>query len=42
MALQIASELTPAGGGTFYLLEDVYVKGGLQVRSTISDSGTNL
>jgi hypothetical protein len=30
MALQIASELVPAGGGTFYLLEDTYIKGGLQ------------
>jgi hypothetical protein len=30
MALQIASELVPAGGGTFYLLEDTFVKGGLK------------
>jgi len=35
MALQIASDLAPAGGGTFYLLEDQYIKGGLQVRDNI-------
>ena len=34
MALQIASEMAPAGTGTYYLLEDIYVKGGLQIRDT--------
>ena len=37
MALQIASDLVPSAGGTFYLMEDVYIKGGLQVRPTIAD-----
>lgn len=36
MALQIASNLVPSSGGTFYLMEDVYLKGGLQVRPTIA------
>lgn len=37
MALQIASDLVPAGGGTFYLLEDVYMKGGFSVRDSVAD-----
>lgn len=37
MALQIAANLVPAGGGTFYLLEDIYLKGGLQVRDSIAE-----
>ena len=32
MPLQIADNLAPAGGGTFYLMEDIYIKGGLQIR----------
>jgi hypothetical protein len=36
MAIQIASDLIPAGGGTFYLLEDIYTKGGLQVQDSIA------
>jgi len=35
MALQIASDLVPAGSGTFYLLEDIYTKGGLQVQDSL-------
>ena len=37
MALQIAANLVPSGGGTFYLLEDIYLKGGLQVRDSIDE-----
>lgn len=37
MSLQIASDLIPSGGGTYYLLEDIYLKGGLQVRASIVD-----
>jgi hypothetical protein len=37
MPLQIASDLAPAGGGTFYLLEDIYLKGGLQIRKTVAE-----
>lgn len=34
MAITIGDKLEPANGGTFYLLEDIYVKGGLQIRAT--------
>lgn len=36
MALQIASNLTPAGTGAYYLLEDVYLKGGFSVQDSVS------
>jgi hypothetical protein len=35
MAIQAASNIVPTGAGTYYLLEDVYVKGGLQIRDSI-------
>ena len=34
MGLQLASDIVPAGTGTYYLMEDIYLKGGLQVRAT--------
>lgn len=37
MALQLASNIIPSGGGTYYLMEDVYLKGGLQIRDNIAD-----
>lgn len=37
MALQIASDLVPSSGGTFYLMEDVYLKGSFSVRDNIAD-----
>ena len=36
MALQIASNLVPSGGGTFYLLEDTYLKGGFSVYDNVA------
>lgn len=36
MPLQIGDSLEPAGGGSFYLLEDVYLKGGLSVRDNVA------
>lgn len=35
MAITLADKLEPAGGQTFYLLEDVYIKGGLQTCDNI-------
>lgn len=37
MSLQITTDLIPAGGGTFYLLEDTYLKGGFSVRDSVAD-----
>jgi hypothetical protein len=37
MALQLASNIIPSGGGTYYLMEDVYMKGGLQIRDSVAD-----
>lgn len=37
MSLQIASDLVPSSGGTFYLMEDIYVKGGIQIRESTSE-----
>lgn len=36
MATQVASNLVPKGGNTFYLLEDIYIKGGLQIRADLA------
>jgi hypothetical protein len=36
MALQIATNMAPSGTGTYYLLEDTYIKGGLQIRDSIA------
>lgn len=36
MPLQIGDSLAPAGGGSFYLLEDIYLKGGLSVRDNVA------
>lgn len=40
MALQLASNIVPSSGGTFYLLEDLYLKGGFQVRDTVAARDT--
>lgn len=37
MSLQLASNIVPAGGGTFFLMEDIYLKGGLQIRNNITE-----
>jgi len=37
MTIQLQAELVPAGGQTFSLLEDIYLKGGLQIRNDIAD-----
>lgn len=37
MAIQLPSFLIPRGGNKWYLLEDKYIKGGLQVAATIAD-----
>lgn len=37
MSLQVASDFVPAGGQAFYLLEDTYLKGSLQIRDTVAD-----
>lgn len=46
MAITLASNLAPSGGQSFYLLEDIYIKGSLQIRESISErdqiSPTNL
>lgn len=36
MAITLAANLAPAGGQSFYLLEDVYIKGGLQVQDDVA------
>jgi len=36
MAITLASNLAPAGGKSFYLLEDVYIKGGLQIQDNVA------
>lgn len=36
MAIQVASTLTPKIGKSYYLVEDVYIKGGLQVQPDIA------
>jgi len=36
MAITLASNLAPAGGKSFYLLEDVYMKGGLQIKDNVA------
>jgi hypothetical protein len=37
MPIQLASNIVPRNGNTWYLLEDVYLKGGFQVRATTAD-----
>lgn len=37
MAIQVASFLIPKGGNSFFIIEDKYVKGGLQVAATVAD-----
>lgn len=37
MAIQIASNLESAGGSDFFLLEDAFIKGGIQVVSTVAE-----
>lgn len=37
MAVQLASNITPKNGLTYYMVEDVYFKGGFQVRDSIAD-----
>jgi hypothetical protein len=37
MAVQLASNIAPKNGQTYYMMEDVYLKGGLQVRDNITD-----
>lgn len=36
MAIQAASNIIPGGGKSFYLLEDTYIKGGLQVKDNVA------
>ena len=37
MAIPVSSNIMPKGGGTFYILEDTYLKGGFRVCDTIDD-----
>lgn len=37
MPIQLASNIVPRNSNTWYLLEDVYLKGGFQVRATNAD-----
>jgi hypothetical protein len=37
MAVQLASNIAPKNGQTYYMMEDIYLKGGLQVRNDITD-----
>jgi hypothetical protein len=37
MPIPVASNLTPANGQTFYLVEDTFLKGGLQIRDSITE-----
>lgn len=37
MPITLGGNIVPAGGQSFYLMEDIYLKGGLQIASTISD-----
>jgi len=37
MAVQLASNITPKNGQTYYMMEDIYLKGGLQIRLSSYD-----
>lgn len=37
MAIQVSSFIVPRGGNKWYVLEDKYIKGGLQIADTIAD-----
>lgn len=36
MAVQLASNIAPKNGQTYYMMEDIYLKGGLQIRDNIA------
>lgn len=40
MAVQLASNIAPKNGQTYYMMEDIYLKGGLQIRDNIADRDT--
>jgi hypothetical protein len=40
MPISVSANLQPKNHGTFYVVEDVYLKGGFQVRDTFSDLAT--
>ena len=37
MPIELTSNLTPRNGGNFFLMEDIYVKGGWRTVETVSD-----
>lgn len=40
MSTPVASNLAPKGGNSFFILEDIYMKGGLQVRANLAARDT--